>query len=147
MLQLCNTVYRTDEDEDNSRSERILEPDEPPLLPQLDEARILVSVALTRPVQAKRKFRPQHHEDKQRDDLEYYTSQHDAPPYIALGVIIGCGCKSATGSLKYERDEVACHECDCVGARAKAGDVLAVDDDYAGEAEVESASEEGGADC
>jgi hypothetical protein len=49
--------------------------------------------------------------------------------------------------LKDERDKVACHEGDCEGARTEAGDLLAVDDDYAGEAEVEGAGEEGGGDC
>lgn len=145
LLQLCNTVYRTDEDEHNSRAERILEPSEPLRVPQLGEAYFLG--ALTRPAQAEYEFQPQSHEDEQRDDLKHNTSDHDGPSCLAPGVIIGCGCETAAGALKDERDEVACHEGDCVGAWAEAGNLLAVDDDYAGEAEVEGAGEEGGGDC
>ena len=145
LLQLRNTVYRTDEDEHNSRAERILEPSELLRVPQLDEAYVLG--ALTRPAQAEYEFQPQSHEEEQRDDLKHNTSDHDGPSCLALGVIIGCGCEPAAGALKDERDEVACHEGDCVGARAEAGDLLAVDDDYAGETDVEGAGEEGGADC
>lgn len=62
-------------------------------------------------------------------------------------MIIGCGCEPATGALEDQRDEVACHEDNCIGAGAEAGDVLAVDDDYAGQAEVKGASNEGGSNC
>ena len=141
LLQLRHTVYRTDEDEHNSRAERILEPSELLGVPQLDEA--YVFGALTRPAQAEYELQPQSHEYEQRDDLEHNTSDHDGPSCLTLGVIIGCGCEPAAGALKDERDEVACHEGNCVGARAEAGDLLTVDDDYAGEAEVEGAGEEG----
>ena len=145
LLQLRNTVYRTDEDEQNSRAEGILEPSELLPSPQLDEADVFGT--LTRPAEAEYEFQPQSHEDEQRDDLKRKTSDHDGPSCLAPGVIIGCGCKPTAGALKDKRDKVACHEGDCVGARAEAGDVLTVDDDYAGEAEVEGAGEEGGANC
>lgn len=66
---------------------------------------------------------------------------------LAPGVIIGCGCEPATGALEDQRDEVACHEDNCVDARAAAGDILVVDDNDAGEAEVKGAGEESGSDC
>lgn len=47
LLQLCNTVYRADEDEHNSRAECILEPSELLGVPQPDEAD--VPGASTRP--------------------------------------------------------------------------------------------------
>ena len=79
--------------------------------------------------------------------MKHNTNDHDGPSYLAPGVFIGCGCEPAAGALEDERDEVAYDEGDCIGARAEAGDLLAIDDDYAGEAEVESAGEEGGGDC
>lgn len=62
-------------------------------------------------------------------------------------MVTGCGCESAASALKNERDEVACHEGDSVDTWAETRDLMAVDDDYAGEAEVEGAGEEGGGDC
>lgn len=62
-------------------------------------------------------------------------------------MIIGCGCEPSTGALEHQRNEVACHEYNCIGARAAAGDVLAVGDNYAGQAEVKGASYEGGTNC
>jgi len=145
LLQLRNTVYRTDEDEHNSRAERILEPNELLRVSQREEAFVLG--ALTRPAQAECEFQRKCHKNEQRDNLKHNTSNHDGPSCIALGVVIGCGCEPTTGALKDERNEVACHEGDCVGARAEAGDLLAMDDYYTGEAEVEGAGEEGRGDC
>lgn len=145
LLQFCNTVYRTDEDERNSCAERILEPRKLLRVPQLGEAHI--PVALTRLTQAEYEFRPHSHKDEERDDLKHNTSNHNGLSCIALIFIICCGCEPAAGALEDERDKVVCHEGDCVGARAEPGDFLAVDDDYAGKAEIEGTGEEGGADC
>lgn len=103
--------------------------------------------ALTRLAEAEYEFQPQAHEYEQRDDLKHNTGDHDGSACLASGVIVGCGCEAAARALENKRDEVACHERDCVGAWTEAGDVLAVDYYYAGEAEVESASEEGRANC
>ncbi len=78
LLQLCNTVYRTDKDEHNSRAERILEPNE--LLRDLQLEKAYVLGALIRPAQAEYEFQPQSHEDKQRDDLKHNTNDHNGLP-------------------------------------------------------------------
>lgn len=145
LVQLCNSVYRTDEYQHNSRAECILEVSELFRIPELEEA--YFSTALTRSAQAVCKFQPQAHEDEQRDNLERDTGKHDGPSCIDSGVIAGCGCEPTAGALEDERDEVACDESDCVGARAETGYLLAVYDDDAGEAEVEGGSEESGGDC
>ena len=145
LLELCHTIYRTDEDEQNGGAERILEPFEPFGAPQLDEAYLLGTLA--RPAQAEYELQPQCHKDEQRDDLEHDTRKHNAPPYVALGLVIGCRCNAAACALKDQGDKVARHEGDRIGARAEARDSLAVDNDYSGEAEVERTGEEGGADC
>lgn len=145
MLQLRNTVHRTNKDEHNSRAERILEPSELLRIPQLEKTYILS--ALTRFVQAVNEFQSQSHEDEQRNDLEHKTSDHDCPPYLALGGIINCCSEPTTGTLENKRDKVACYEGDCVGARTEPGDLLAVYDNYTGEAEVEGAGEKSRGDC
>jgi hypothetical protein len=109
-----------------------------------NQVNFFVSLSSTK---AEYEFQPQSHEYEQRDDLKHNTSDHDGPSCLTPGVVVGRGCEPATGALKDERDEVAYHEGDCVGARAEAGDLLAVDNDYAAEAEVEGAGEEGGGDC
>jgi hypothetical protein len=145
LVQLGNSVHRTDEYEHNSRGERILEVCKLFRVPQLGESRFLG--ALTRLAQAVCEFQPQAHEDEQRDDLEHDTGKHNGPSCVASGVIAGCSCEPATGALEDERDEVACDEGDCVGARPETGYLLAVYDDDAGEAEVKGAGEACRGDC
>lgn len=144
LLQLRNTVHRADEDEHNRRAECILEPSESLGGPQVGEASL--PGALPGPAKADRELHPQSREDEQRDDLEHDTGYHDGPSCVTPGFIVRSGCESSAAALEDEGDEVACHESDCVRAWTEAGDFLAVDDDDAGEAEVEGAGEEGGGD-
>lgn len=60
--------------------------------------------------------------------------------------VVSCSRESTAGSLKDERDKVACHEGGWVRAGTEARDLLAVEDDYASETEVERAGEESGRD-
>lgn len=145
LLQLRNTVDRPTEDKHNSRSERALEPSEPFRISKLDE--VYVPGALAHSAEAEYEFQPQSHKNKQRDNLEHHPGNHDGPSCFARGVGIGRGSEPAASTLKDERDAVARHECDCVGARAELRDVSAVNNYYAREAEVESSGQEGGADC
>lgn len=134
LLQLRNTIDRTDEDEHHGRTERVLKQCELLCVPQLDEVHSLG--ALARLAEVEQEFQPQAHEDEKRDDLKHNTGHHDGSACVACGVIVSRGREPAAGPLEDERYEVARHERDCVCAWAETGDVLAVDDDYAREAEV-----------
>lgn len=60
----------------------------------------------------------------------------------------GCGvrCDGSSGCLQYECEDVKADEGGGVRSWSEAGDAFAVGDDDAGEAEVDGAAEEDGAD-
>lgn len=76
--------------------------------------------------------------------MKHHTSDHDGSSCLTPRAVISGSCEPAAGPLKDERDEITCHESDCVGTGAETRDLLAVEDDDATETEVKGAGEESG---
>lgn len=79
--------------------------------------------------------------------MEAETSQHDILPEVRTGDCIGSRSDGAAEGLENEGDEVAGAEYEGVCAGLEAGEVGAVDDDDAGEAQIDGSGEEGGGYC
>ncbi len=112
-------------------------------LPKGDMGRVQIVLAL---VHSPCKLRRQDDEQGHAGHLQTETSQHD----VHAGLEILLGVRSAregtTGGLEDETEDVASDEGEGVGARPEAGDMLAVDDDDAAEAEIDGRREESGRD-
>lgn len=83
-------------------------------------------------------------EDDEGDDLEDQADQHEVLADVSGALGVGGGGDAAAGGLEKEADEIAGGEDDGVGARLEVGEVGAVDDDNAGEAQVDGGAEQSG---
>ena len=92
------------------------------------------------------KIHTEAHEYKKRKDLKRQPRNHDVNPILTLRRILTgrrIGQRSAY-SLQYQRKEIGCDEDHGVGPRSEAGELLSVDDDDAGEAQIYAGGEETG---
>ena len=88
-------------------------------------------------------------ESEEADCLKEETSYHRVDPRAREGVLVipRCICDCAADGLEQQGEEVGDHEGygDCAGR--KAGEVVAVEDDYSGYAKVDCGGDEDGGDC
>ena len=82
-------------------------------------------------------------EEREREDLEGESCDHDVDAHLVLAGRVGARGDGAADGLQHQRDEVAGYEGEGVGAGTEAGEVFAVDDYDAGQAEVDGGGEEG----
>lgn len=83
-------------------------------------------------------------EDKQGDDLEHDTRNHEIRSYVAeTGVVACAGCDASTGSLHHERDEIAGDEDPSVIAGFEDRALFAEGEDDVFEGEVDGCCDEG----
>ncbi len=94
-----------------------------------------------------RKLRTEQHEQQQANHLRTQTRNHDVYTRLFVIFVLCIRGHAAANGLKQEREEIAAHEEDGVGARLETGEVLAVDHDYAGQAEIGSGTYKSGAYC
>ena len=110
----------------------ILENSKTPSTPQLHKTLVLRSIS-----QTPRKLKAEHHIQKQAEDLQCQTSNHDMHTCISSRIVTRRGSDASTNGLQDQRCEIAAYECDCVCARLEARVLGAVDDYEACEAEIE----------
>ena len=98
------------------------------------------------PFHLHREIRTQTHEYEERNDLKRQTGNHDVDPILSLRRVAPrrrIGQRSTRG-LQHQREDVCGNEDDGVGPRFEARELLAIEDDDAGEAEVDTCGEETG---
>lgn len=139
--QLGNTEDGSDEDAERGDAETEQE--------KVEEAALLEAGKLLRPrvavlVQTPCEFCTEHAKESQGEDLEPQTRDHDIDTGVDLALGVCSRCKATTKSLEDQGEDITSAEDDCVRARSEAREVLTVDADDAGQAEVDSSREEGG---
>jgi len=144
LLQLSNTVDRSDKDEERCSPHGVCEPVELLCSPQLDEANVLVGLWCLAKTPAK--FTPQQHECTQSNDLEDDTSDHDVATHVRSIIVIGSCSETTTSALEHQRYKVGGHETNAVCSWSETGDVLAIGHDDAGETKIDGAGEKRGSD-
>ncbi len=107
---------------------------------------LLTHIAAPLAPNAPREIGAQSHEDTQADDLEAQAGDHDVDPGLLEGFGVGGVGERAADGLHDEGEDVAADEDDGVGAGFEAGEGFAVDDDDAGEGEVDGGGDEAGGD-
>ena len=86
----------------------------------------------------------QNHEEEQRYHLKRQARNHEIDSYLLLRTHLGRRGDGPASGLQDQRKYITADEGDGVGGGAEAGDVSAIDDDNAGETNVNRAAEEGG---
>ena len=85
-------------------------------------------------------------ENAERANLAAHTGNHDVDAHLIRAGGIGARSNRATDGLEEKRDEVKGDEGDGVESRCKARQILAICDNYPGEAEIDGCREECGPD-
>lgn len=86
------------------------------------------------------------HEQEERHDLDGQARNHDIDARLLGAAIVERGGNGTSNGLQDQREEIEADEGDGIDGRAKARNVSAIDDDDAGQAQVDGGADEGGGD-